>query len=413
MDIYPCTVDDKAWEYEVSMKALFGHLCSKQIFAHDQDMNKVVEARKIISSKKRQTHLAHSKTSSDPARLTYTSTPESIETLNKFSSPVSKKLRTENSHGTMPVFSPSKALSMETGSSIATSGEKRVTAIKASFEVETSRDRGFPSTTPCDVFVRHVESPVKSKIDNLQQHEHDLLECGATSNEPIDISNEPTSPSSRSSEQVKSLDISLEEIADTDLREQTRQLVHKLGCSAIMAQTFAKIHCLQPLEDFFGQELEAAACRSKHGSKANLRSKRAPLAKIILLRDLFPTADEGRCEMALIQSKGRLRKARDLIAVWEESVLGLVARSAIDVDDINSASSIENETEDSQITLSDSAFVSQQQHAHDRGPQFRNDNITNRKEAYKAALERGGRSWSTYSPIKSSRAADTEDMELK
>ncbi|KAL9117348.1 MAG: hypothetical protein Q9187_006115 [Circinaria calcarea] len=41
MDVYPCTVDEDSWNVSVSMKALFGHLCSAQIFAHDQEMVKL------------------------------------------------------------------------------------------------------------------------------------------------------------------------------------------------------------------------------------------------------------------------------------------------------------------------------------------------------------------------------------
>jgi hypothetical protein len=37
-DIYPCTINEQSWTEAVSMKALFGHLCSGTTFAHDNEM---------------------------------------------------------------------------------------------------------------------------------------------------------------------------------------------------------------------------------------------------------------------------------------------------------------------------------------------------------------------------------------
>ena len=39
MDVYPCTVDDDGWNWEVSICSLFGHLCSGNIFSHDKEMS--------------------------------------------------------------------------------------------------------------------------------------------------------------------------------------------------------------------------------------------------------------------------------------------------------------------------------------------------------------------------------------
>lgn len=37
-DVYPCAVDEEDWSWEVSVENLFGHLCSGDVFAHDQKM---------------------------------------------------------------------------------------------------------------------------------------------------------------------------------------------------------------------------------------------------------------------------------------------------------------------------------------------------------------------------------------
>ncbi|MCJ1439325.1 hypothetical protein MMC27_008717 [Xylographa pallens] len=416
-DIYPCTVDDKSWNHDVSMKVLFGHLCSGQIFAHDQSMIKVIEARDSTTVAKQPDLHAHPQPSSVPKEGKYPATPVSIGlppkvASNEHSSPVSKKPKTASWKSIRPVMSPSRYHLQGTNSSSATSGEKRVRGIKASFELETRRECGFQIPKSQDTFTPgRIESPTRRK--NMQPHENVASQYGTSSDEPIELSDGSASSFSRSKEQPESLDISLEDIADTDLQEQIRELQHKMGCSVIMARTFANIHCLQSVKDFFRQESEAAAYRSKFDFSLTVSADRALVAKSILLRDLFPTADEQQCHRALIQSNGRLRDARDLLASWEESTLKRIAGSTIDRDDVEVDSSTESEQEDSQITLPDSAFKSPPKHTGDKGLQVREDSTPNRKEAYKAALGKGGREWSTYSPITSRTSVDPDDMELR
>jgi hypothetical protein len=44
MDVFPCTVDEVRWTPEVSMRALFGNICCRDIFRHDTEMTKLYEA---------------------------------------------------------------------------------------------------------------------------------------------------------------------------------------------------------------------------------------------------------------------------------------------------------------------------------------------------------------------------------
>jgi hypothetical protein len=37
-EVYPCTVDEENWTADSSMRMLFGHLCSGDVFAHDEEM---------------------------------------------------------------------------------------------------------------------------------------------------------------------------------------------------------------------------------------------------------------------------------------------------------------------------------------------------------------------------------------
>jgi hypothetical protein len=44
-DVFPCTVDDVHWTLELSMRNLFGDLCSADLFRHDTIMMEIFEAR--------------------------------------------------------------------------------------------------------------------------------------------------------------------------------------------------------------------------------------------------------------------------------------------------------------------------------------------------------------------------------
>lgn len=44
-DIYPCTVDEENWTQDLSMRALFGHLCSGMAFSHDEKMQLLLTHR--------------------------------------------------------------------------------------------------------------------------------------------------------------------------------------------------------------------------------------------------------------------------------------------------------------------------------------------------------------------------------
>ncbi|GIK02338.1 hypothetical protein Aspvir_006387 [Aspergillus viridinutans] len=52
-DVYPCTVDALEWDEGVSMRSLFGHLCSGQEFVHDQYMRDTIGNDEELRSRKR------------------------------------------------------------------------------------------------------------------------------------------------------------------------------------------------------------------------------------------------------------------------------------------------------------------------------------------------------------------------
>lgn len=52
-DVYPCTVDALEWDEDVSMRNLFGHLCSGHEFVHDQYMRDTIANDEELQSRKR------------------------------------------------------------------------------------------------------------------------------------------------------------------------------------------------------------------------------------------------------------------------------------------------------------------------------------------------------------------------
>ena len=45
LGVYPCTVEDEQWDWDVSMEHLFGHLCSGTAFAHDIETEELLASR--------------------------------------------------------------------------------------------------------------------------------------------------------------------------------------------------------------------------------------------------------------------------------------------------------------------------------------------------------------------------------
>ena len=52
LDIYPCTVDEEHWDWNVSIEFLFGHVCSGTIFAHDKKMEQLLASRKRTAKRR-------------------------------------------------------------------------------------------------------------------------------------------------------------------------------------------------------------------------------------------------------------------------------------------------------------------------------------------------------------------------
>jgi DNA cross-link repair 1C protein len=142
-DIYPCVVGANTWDNSVSMKTLFGAVCSEEIFAHDRYMMERYEVREAGRTKKRS--LQDSQETQMTDRLSdddeyFESLPEQFSLRSKDDSSVqglrsSKKARADYDGGRSTALSqnPKSSLGAPT-SSPAASHEVRAQAIKSFFE---------------------------------------------------------------------------------------------------------------------------------------------------------------------------------------------------------------------------------------------------------------------------------------
>ncbi|KAE9975912.1 hypothetical protein BLS_002356 [Venturia inaequalis] len=73
-DVYACTVDEQTWAPDVSMEALFGHLCSDTIFAHDLEMMDLCSRnqRRASSASQSQRYLDTQRTDSQETQEQFT-----------------------------------------------------------------------------------------------------------------------------------------------------------------------------------------------------------------------------------------------------------------------------------------------------------------------------------------------------
>ena len=75
-EIYPCTVEEQTWTEEVSMKALFGHLCSGTVFHHDEKMRSRLHERLEDGGSSKKRHRACSTEDSQAKSFLEEASPE-------------------------------------------------------------------------------------------------------------------------------------------------------------------------------------------------------------------------------------------------------------------------------------------------------------------------------------------------
>ena len=242
-----------------------------------------------------------------------------------------------------------------------------------------------------------------------------VTQPGRTQVHAIELSDE-SSHSSDGYEEDQNDDIKLEDITDVTLRKMTGQMVRELDCSIIMARTLVVARGYVPARRYLAWESENADYRTKSGPVVYLLEDQELSNMILRLRDLLPTADEESCQQALIQNGYNFRRARDQVAAEEEVRLSDVSEVDFDGDDDdvtrNDKELDNNDRGESQVSLPDSAFASQQPSRLSGQDQPSPSGVRHRKEAYKAAKGIHGRTWATFSPISSSNTHTDAELEL-
>ena len=434
------------------MRSLFGDLCSRQLFKHDNEMEACLAAQGVDFGKKRSLNdTQHNSQETENSTEEFATAHGCTEGISNRHHQRFSRSELESRHSRKKArrfHQPQAALASDASETVLrtrdastdTSMDQRVYAIKVPFEASIGQRVGFSSSQIQEVVdnPRHVErsrqSPkLRESRDAATDYAlQDMLprfsmptishtrpkdikvaeplnvkqQPGYTSERPMELSGK-FSTSLSDDEGV--LDILPETIYDKEFRRQVEVLSDDLRCSLIMARTIINAKGFQPSRRFLAWGAENADRRTKHDPVIDVTVEwGSTMARNIqALRDLLPTAWEESCHEVLLESKGNFRKARDRLALSEE------ARLANDRDCLSEAEAIANvaEKKDSQISLSDSAFASQHSQGSEDDEASR-ANIRNRKEAYKAARHKDGWEWHSYSSIPSSSVKVEEEKEL-
>lgn len=150
-DIYPCTTDETSWSQEVSIRTLFGHLCSGDTFSHDVEMEQLQRERQALGIRKRRLEEASSqndqRTSSQPSAAT----EESREVVNEATmpqrpnttTPSPKRRRTDG--GDPRIIKAAQSASASTTQHSTFSGPRRLQDMQRSFESYFAQPSSSPS----------------------------------------------------------------------------------------------------------------------------------------------------------------------------------------------------------------------------------------------------------------------------
>lgn len=411
MDVWPCTVDDVNWDHSVSMKTLFGHLCSENLFVHDKEMIKVKEARALRrdrSSRAVRWHLSQSsytlEDSQDHLAEFKDVSPESE--LHACCTSVNKMRRSASDKRIESVKTPLHGRQETAALSTGTSGEKRVRSIKTSFEAGVLRGVTIQSPIKPEKCAAEVLSSKRMRFLGTEQR-GSSTEPGAKPHRAIEASDDFTYSRSH---KLESPDILLTAIADKETREITCKLAQLLHCSVVMAQILAGVPGKHPLHELCRTALKLADDCSKDAHLVFSLADKELAIKISCLRDLLPIASEHCCHAALIKSKGDVRIARGIVVKGQEQRFADLAVAGFSKDVTEASLPLNSDPGESQPSLPDSAFESQESTGADA--QAKLAGIPRRKEAYRAAVGKDGRDWSSLNLMFSSSLEGLDEVEL-
>ncbi|KAI9817172.1 MAG: hypothetical protein M1827_001284 [Pycnora praestabilis] len=181
-DVYPCTTDEENWHDSVSMKSLFGHLCSGSNFAHDQEMIALRDERSAAQSRKRSRghsdadqHLTTSSQRTESSEASNESQPSCARDVGPDGIVKSKALSKGNLNLVEAADRPLEALPMtQTGvddhhvlsSPSHNNQERRVKGISATFDALPQVDGRRTSESTCGIST--ATPPSNSKTHSVR-----------------------------------------------------------------------------------------------------------------------------------------------------------------------------------------------------------------------------------------------------
>ena len=408
MDIYPCTVDEKSWDSDMSMKTLFGHLCSENIFAHDLEMTKLLELRATRHERKRRLESSQDMQTSEAGEhengSLSDSSQRSMRNLGQLKvlvtpGPATKRVRKID--GAQEQRTPEQySLAVHTAitTSTTTSDGTRVRAIKTSFDARVSRNSAI---SPSD------------QQSGLMQAFEPSLRTGITRNSPLREKKADVSIPGRLNT-VGAHEYQCQWLACNrtfhDL-SQLRQHVLTKHMVGTRRNGVSRFDCMRP----GCRSLEDGVISNKEAWKEHLDSQHySPEISGPLL--------DGPAQSRTEPERSSRSSAHQVTHIEQRGHVspqpGAAQNQPIELSD-GSDSDEDRTTEfepvhgegDSQLSLSDSAFASQE--AANLPRQLLQGRISNRKEAFKAATGEGDRNWATYSPFASSNTEAERDLELR
>ena len=411
LDVYPCTTDEETWHSGVSIEVLFGHLCSGKTFVHDREMMALEDRRLASRARKRSVEEADSNadeaTASQRSEESYIHDDPDATLVDTESKVVHHQFLTELRENT---DRPSKRQRTHSPSSTEKEGKNLCSTPR--WSSDTSHER---------------------RVDAIK----DLFEPAGAQIEVIELSDD----SPQTSDYEEPSDIVLTEILDQNLREEVSAMALENGCSNVIGRDIVNTRGFRPSRSLYAQRVSDAMTRDEDDPlEAEVPKSKEFCREINRLGKLMPTADDGMCYDAFTLEKGEFVKARDLFVKWVEKCLANKECSDFsddsngegkkplrqtgheasndDREDPESTFSEEDDAEqsDTQISLADSEFESQEQVV-SRAPDsvgkdtLERGKIRNRKEAYKAAQGLHYR-WYDMTPISSGNAHTEEELEL-
>lgn len=418
VDVYPCTTDEETWHSDISMEALFGHVCSGDVFVHDQEMMALEDRRAASRAQKR-----------------------SAEEAESIADGVTASQRTE---GSQDLVDPDATL-VDTDSDAV--HRQILDGLQEGIEQSRKRQRTQQPSSTEQIENSSTSSP---RCSNHILHERKVgaikkfFRSEEAQIEVIELSDE----SSQMSYNEITGNTVLDETLDQTLCEEAATIAQENGSLNIMACAVVGGNTLQP-PCALHSELVANAKTRERGNFLEpevLKSNDFTL-EIKRLRKLMPAADDAMCYEALTLKGGDYIKAKDLLAKWVEKRLVDMDYSNFSKNEVGvrgkaqqqpshgtwnndrespdtprivtgEAASVELGAEhlETQISLADSEFDSQEHGVPDtiygqERVRLNRNKIRSRKDAYKAAQGLQFK-WDDFSPMSSGNAHTEEEMEL-